>query len=64
MKRKYLIFLLLIGFVLTGCGNKKLIDFTNTFEYAQIRLPDGQIIKGKVDKWRDYEGEQLQITID
>ena len=30
----------------------------------RIKLPDGTIIEGKVDNWTDYEGDQLQITID
>lgn len=32
--------------------------------WAQIKLPDGTIVQGKVDNWTDYEGDQLQITID
>lgn len=28
------------------------------------KLPDGTIVQGKVDNWTDYEGDQLQITID
>lgn len=34
------------------------------YSWAQIKLPDGTIIEGKVDNWTDYEGDQLQITID
>ena len=48
---------------LTGCGNHTVIDTTYTFRYGIIALPDGTIVKGKVDKWCDYEGEQLQVTI-
>ena len=48
---------------LAGCGNHTVIDTTYTFRYAIIALPDGTIVKGKVDKWCDYEGEQLQVTI-
>lgn len=50
--------------IMAGCGNKKEFDFTYTFNYAQIKLPDGRIVEGKVDSWTDYEGEQLQITMD
>lgn len=35
-----------------------------SISWAQIKLPDGTIIQGKVDNWTDYEGDQLQITID
>lgn len=49
---------------LTGC-NKDIIDTVYTFNYAVIKLPNGEIVEGKVDKWRDYEdSEQLQVTID
>lgn len=35
-----------------------------TYSWAQIKLPDGTIIEGKVDNWNDCEGDQLRITID
>lgn len=50
--------------VLCSCGNYKMFDTTFTYSWAQIKLPDGTIIEGKVDNWTDYEGDQLQITID
>ena len=50
---------------LTGCGNKDMWDTVYTFDYAIIKLPNGEIVEGKVDKWTDYEdGDQLQVTID
>ena len=50
---------------LTGCGNKDMWDTVYTFDYANIKLPNGEIVEGKVDKWTDYEdGDQLQVTID
>ena len=50
---------------LTGCGNKDMWDTVYTFDYAIIRLPNGEIVEGEVDKWTDYEdGDQLQVTID
>ena len=65
MKKKFLLILsILMMLTFTSCGNKKFFDFTYTFKYAQIKLPDGRIIKGKIDNWKDYEGEQLQITIE
>ena len=49
----------------TGCGNYDMIDTVYTYDYAYIFKPDGSIfLEGKVDKWTDYEGEQLQVTID
>ena len=50
---------------LTGCGNKDMWDTVYTFDYAIIKLPNGEIIEGEVDSWTDYEdGDQLQVTID
>lgn len=50
---------------LTGCGNKDRWDTVYTFDYAIIKLPNGEIIEGKVDKWTDYENrDQLLVTID
>lgn len=49
--------------ILCSCGNYTL-DMTFTYSWAQIKLPDGTIVQGKVDNWTDYEGDQLQITID
>lgn len=49
--------------ILDGC-NYEPIDLTFEYNYAVIELQDGTVIKGKVESWRDYEGEQLQIKID
>lgn len=66
MKRKILLLLcvvmLTVGF--TGC-NKSLFDTTYKFDEAIIYIPDGSVVRGKVDKWTDFEdGDQLQVTID
>lgn len=66
LRPKIVALLLLIasGLVLTGCGNMQLIDTTYTYNYAQFELPDGTIIEGQLVKWSDYEGEQLQLTME
>lgn len=57
--------MMLVGcVVLCSCGNYTVLDMTFTYSWTQIKLPDGTIIEGKVDNWTDYEGDQLQITID
>lgn len=56
--------ILLLGGIFSAC-NYEAIDLTYKYNYAYISLPDGQIVAGKVESWRDYEdGEQLQVTID
>lgn len=66
MKRK--IVALLLGLTLaistlTGCSNKDVWDTVYTFDYAIIKLPNGEVVEGKVQSWYDYEGEQLQVKI-
>lgn len=55
----------LIGNVCSkASSNYQLIDFTYDFNYAYIQLPNGEIVEGNLEGWRDYEGEQLQVKID
>lgn len=57
--------LLLVMSAFSGCGNKQLFDTTYTFDKAIISLPDGTVIEGDVDSWKDYEdGDQIQVKID
>lgn len=56
-----LIFILSIG-LLTAC-NKQIIDTTWSFDYAYIKLPNGEVVEGPVDSWKDYDEEQLQVKI-
>lgn len=50
--------------VLTGC-NKDILDLTYTFNRAIVKLPNGEVIEGKVTSWTDYEdGDQIQVKID
>lgn len=63
MKRLISIVLILtFVFAISAC-NYDVIDLTYNYNYAYIELPDGQIVAGKIESWRDYEGEQLQVTI-
>ncbi len=64
MKKILFIFLviILVAVTLTGC-NYQMIDTTYSYEYAILKLPNGEIIEGPVEKWADYEGDQLQVKI-
>lgn len=68
MKRKNFAFILVITIIvslLIGCGNKTLIDTTYSFERAILILPNGEVIEGKVQTWKDYaDGDQIQVKID
>lgn len=48
---------------LSSC-NYAPVDLTWGYDYAIISLPNGEIVEGEVEEWRDYEGEQLQVVID
>ena len=57
----------LIGFVIyweSTHGNRRLIDTKYRFETAIIRLPNGEIVEGKVTSWLDFDDSDIvQVTI-
>lgn len=56
---KKIIAICLLAFMLTGC-NRQIVDFKYTYDKADCNY-DGNQFELKIDKWNDYEGEQLQI---
>ena len=38
---------------LTGC-NRQVIDTTFSYDNAILALPDGSVISGKIESWKDY----------
>lgn len=59
-----LVLLIATAALLSGC-NMQVIDTTFSYERAIVYLPNGEVIDGKVDSWRDYEdGDQIQVKID
>ena len=62
-KRLLLLSTLLIVPLFTACGNKDIIGLTYTFEYAQVKLPDGTIIDGQVKEWaREDKTDSIRVT--
>lgn len=54
---------LLIVPLFTACGNKDILGLTYTFEYAQVKLPDGTIIEGQVKEWaREDKTDSIRVT--
>lgn len=49
--------------LMTGC-NKQVVDLTYSYSWAQLKMPDGTNVEGKLNSWDDYEGDQLQVKID
>ncbi len=46
---------------LVSCGNYDTFDTVYTYDYAIVSFPDGEVKKIEIEKWSDYEGEQIQI---
>ena len=65
MKNKgfLLLVVVLMSLLLVGC-NKQLIDTTYSFDRAIISLPNGEIVEGKIQSWKDFDdGDQVQVKI-
>lgn len=49
--------------LLSGC-NRQVVDLTYSYERAIICLPNGEIVEGKVQSWKDYDNsDQIQVKI-
>ena len=45
-------------------GNRRLVDTKNRFTKAIIRLPNDEIVEGKVSSWLDYaDSDVVQVTV-
>jgi hypothetical protein len=54
-----------IVFIWHKVYNRQLIDLTYSYDHAIILMPDGSVVKGKVQSWTDFEdGDQIQVKID
>lgn len=64
MKRLFVtIICVLLCTTLCGC-NRTVLDTTYKYDYAIVALPNGEMVEGPVDSWKDFtDGDQLQITI-
>ena len=57
--------LIVVALMLASCGNRDMFDTVRTFDEGIICLPDGAVIRGQVQSWRDYDdSDQLQVKID
>lgn len=53
-----------IAGLLSGC-NKQMMDLTYSYDRAILSLPNGEIVEGKVQSWKDFDdGDQIQVKID
>lgn len=66
MKNKLaMIVVLILMLSLISCkGGYDFFDTTFGYDYAIISLPNGEIVEGEVESWRDYEdSDQIQVKI-
>lgn len=65
MNERNLLYVMVIATVAlfaTGC-NKQVFDFKYTFDKAICNY-NGDKFELKIDKWNDYDGEQIQVVSD
>ena len=64
MKKILMLMVLFLVLMLTAC-NRQVLDLTYYYDRAIIQLPNGEVVDGEVESWKDYDdGDQLQIKID
>lgn len=65
MKRAIAIILIAVLVVMLAGCNYKVVDLTYKFDKAILSLPDGTVVSGKLNNWKDYENcDQVQVVID
>lgn len=58
-----LLIIVLVGIFASSC-NRQMVDLTYKYDRAIIELPNGEVIEGDVESWRDYaDGDQIQVKI-
>jgi hypothetical protein len=59
-----LIYLIVMTAHLLGLmGNKEMFGFRYQFDYAQIRLPNGEIVEGEISAWaRENKTDSIRVT--
>ena len=65
--KKFVIVMLAAVMLLVVCAacNMQVVDTTWSYEKAIITLPNGDVVEGKVETWREYsDSDMLQVKID
>ncbi len=49
----------------TNIGNRQLMDTQYHFDRAIVRLPNGEVVEGKLSSWLDFDNSDvIQVKID
>ena len=63
--RVKILFLLIVSLLVFSSCNRQVIDTKYKFDYVIMRLPNDEIVEGKIMSWKDYDdGEQIQVKLD
>lgn len=62
MKKRLLILLITGTVVLTGCGNRQLLDTKWTFKKAKITIGN-EMIEVNVKSWKDYDNGDTSVQV-
>lgn len=50
--------------VTADATNWQFFDTTYNFDSVQIAMPDGEVVKGRVESWKDYENsDTVQVKV-
>lgn len=61
MKKIFMVALVAAAlFTLAGC-NKDMFDTNYKYDKAIIHMANDKVVEVDIEKWRDYDGEQIQI---
>lgn len=72
MKSKLLSLIITVVAVIMLCAMARTVlaggfdwfDTTWRFDRVMVAMPDGTVVQGPLDSWRDYEdGDQLQVEV-
>lgn len=64
MKKLAILILALTAAVFFAGCNKQIIDTTYTFNRCIMELPNGEIVEGEIESWKDYDdGDQIQVKV-
>lgn len=64
MKKIIAIFIIVLIVIFASSCNRQMVDLTYRYDRAILELPNGEVIEGDVESWRDYaDGDQIQVKI-
>lgn len=65
MKKIIVLLIIVLIVIFASSCNRQMVDLTYRYDRAIIELPNGEVIEGDVESWRDYaDGDQIQVKID